>query len=142
VASARVLLLEDTPERVDAVREALAAQGAVVEVEVVATVPELRARLAAGPPPDLLSLDHDLGAPSVGDDGCRDPGTGVDAVMLVRELDPPHPVLVHTSDPHAAERMQALLKDAGRATDWLPLGRTAEACEPWVEAVVERLGGG
>ena len=61
----------------------------------------------------LVSLDHDLGLPGERGGSPFDPGTGMDVVKILERREASFPVIVHSSNPVAAERMMFGLVDAG-----------------------------
>jgi len=127
-----VLLLDDDSRRLEAAAHALAAAGLPFTIEAVRSVAELEARLAGGPAPWLVSLDHDLGAPQVvGVGQVEDPGTGLGAARALVSLGFEGPVLVHTSAEQAARAIGAQLEAGGIASERAAL----TDAEAWAEAV-------
>jgi hypothetical protein len=83
-----------------------------------------------------LSLDNDLYVPEF--DG--EEGEGWQLCEWLMEHGPAVPIITHTSNSHAAVKMQMMCEDAGRnfrrivpynSFDWI--------CESWIVAVMEAL---
>lgn len=96
-----------------------------------------------------LSLDHDLESPP----GAPDPGTGRDVVNFLADTQPKFPVVIHSTNLHAAIAMDVLLGEHGWSVSrispygdlewisevWLPTVRTAilaQADRPVTPAVI------
>lgn len=128
-----MLLLDDDPARLEAAANALAEAGLPFTIEPARSVAELEARLAGGgPPPWLVSLDHDLGAPRVVAVGqVADPGTGLGAARALVTLGFAGPVLVHTSAEPAAQAIGEQLEAGGLS--WRRAALTDAGA--WAEAV-------
>ena len=102
----RVLVLDDSPERLDAFAEIL--EGC--RFRLVSTSKAARIALLDEEPFDLVCLDHDLG-----EFGAVRPGNGMEvAQFIARDMRDKIPrwVLIHSSNVPAAERMESELYDA------------------------------
>ena len=103
----RVLVLDDSPERL----EAFAKSWAGCQLRRVSTSKDARIALLDEEPFDLVCLDHDLGESRDG----VDPGDGMEvAQFIARDMRGKIPrwVLVHSSNVPAAGRMFDVLDDA------------------------------
>ncbi|MCA9177127.1 MAG: hypothetical protein KDB14_21710 [Planctomycetales bacterium] len=122
-----VLMLEDDRDRIRRFEAVLSGvcepEQFVVHRTAVAFIAGLSQLSAV---PDLIALDHDL-FPDHPDD--PDPGDGRDVARHLAQLAPCSPVLIHSTNVHAAESMRMTLEDAGWKVDRIaPLG------EDWIEA--------
>lgn len=78
------------------------------------------------PKPGLIALDHDLFVDHPGD---PDPGDGRDVSNYLASIEPVAPVLIHSTNSHAADSMLYQLRDSGWNADRIsPLG------EDWIES--------
>ena len=64
----------------------------------------------------LISLDNDLDLKTGPDGKSIDPGSGCDVAEFLAGKPPTCPVVIHTTNSLAAERMQRALRDAGWKT--------------------------
>src|SRR5262249_20002299 len=79
-----------------------------------------------------LSLDHDLECPA----GEPDPGCGRDVADVVASLQPQFPIVIHSTNVHAALAMEALLEEQGWIVSRvLPYGDLAWVAEIWLPAI-------
>jgi CheY-like chemotaxis protein len=110
-----VLLLEDDPSRVRAMRAVLADLLPAVRVAVFDNAPEAAAFLRDHCAETILiSLDHDLGPTRRSDDGTPlDPGDGRDVVAHLVTCNPTCPVIVHSANYQMVPVMVEALRDAG-----------------------------
>ena len=100
----RVLVLDDSPERLEAFAHAL--EGC--RVKLVSTSKAARIALIDEEPFDLVCLDHDLGESMT-----VRPGDGMEvAQFIAHDMRDKIPwcVLVHSSNVPAAERMESVLE--------------------------------
>ncbi len=78
------------------------------------------------PKPQLIALDHDLFVDHPGD---PDPGDGRDVSSYLSTVVPIAPVLIHSTNSHAADSMLYQLRDSGWKADRIsPIG------EDWIES--------
>jgi hypothetical protein len=137
-----LLILEDNPDRIAAMRAQAAANlpGTAVEVfdEVAPFIEWAETHLSDV---SLISLDHDLDLISQPDGMLRDPGDGRQVARWLAGRAPVCPVIIHTTNVFAGESMRLALRDAGWvvvrvfpgpelswiAADWLPAAREALA---------------
>jgi hypothetical protein len=107
----RVVVLEDSQYRIDAIRRTL---GANCTLELFTTAPAFSAWLpSAADDLVLITLDHHLGPPSA--------GSGMDAARALAALPAPLcPVILHSSDAVGARAQQQALAAAGWHTERFP----------------------
>ncbi len=109
-----VLVLEDDPDRVAAMRQQMAARFPSYEVVLFDNAPDtiewLRVNLDRAA---LICLDHDLGPNRVRAGETFDPGTGREVVDYLATRRPSCPVIVHTTNHLAAPGMERELTEAG-----------------------------
>src|SRR5688572_18291660 len=102
-----ILILEDNDERVRQFRAAAAAVAPGVPVRIWRAAPEMIAELPGClPNASLLSLDHDLNPVSA---DAADPGCGYDVAILLEDLPPCCPVIIHTSNGERRTWMEGAL---------------------------------
>jgi hypothetical protein len=86
-----------------------------------------------------LSLDHDLECPL----GAPDPGCGRDVAEFVAGLHPRFPIVIHSTNSHAAIAMEALLQERGwTVSRVLPYGDLAWVAEIWLPSIRAAIVGG
>lgn len=102
-----MVMLEDSPGRVDAVRRSL--DGADLELLLFRTAWAFVDWLPQAEDVVLITLDHHLGPPSA--------GSGQHAADALAQVAPFAPVILHSSDSVGARNMQAVLDAAGWRTE-------------------------
>jgi DNA-binding NarL/FixJ family response regulator len=128
-----IAILEDNDERISAMQCYLADKFPFFEVrffraanEAVEWIREHASQIIC------LSLDHDLECPA----GAPDPGCGRDVAELVAGLQPQFPIVIHSTNVHAAIAMEALLQERGwTVSRVLPYGDLAWLAEIWLPAI-------
>lgn len=107
MTSPRVVVLEDSPDRVAAIQQIV---GDTYPLELFTRAPDLIAWLTDPGPVALVSLDFHLGP--------REAGNGFQAAQALAALPAPlAPVILHSSDPTGAQAQQELLDQAGYLTE-------------------------
>lgn len=129
-------ILDDAPARVAAMRAVMDDHPSVAVVDHLDAA-DFLAWLESATDVLFVSLDHDLGPSRVVDGDYRDPGIGMDVVQRMIELPPRFPVIVHSSNPIDAPRMEFLLADAG----WEVHRVTPYEAEAWIPAAWAALVG-
>ncbi len=130
-----IAVLEDDPRRVEAMKDALAADHPGLDAVFFDNAPDMIAWLSDHlPEVRLLSLDHDLGpGSSVGD--------GRDVVAFLAARSPACPVIVHTSNDLGRQPMLRELRKAGWAVDWVaPFSDLDWVPTAWLTLVGRSLG--
>ena len=137
-----IAILEDDPERVNAMRACLAE--AMLDVKVVVFDDAQRmivwlcrhlSRVA------LISLDHDLRLRNVAG-ATIDCGTGRQVADYLASMSPACPVVVHSSNPSCAPGMFFALRDAGwRCSQVRPYDDLAWVRQAWTPEVLRQLRG-
>lgn len=127
-----VAILDDKKNRRAEMRSCLLQSYPEISLELFDNAPDMIAWLARHiEEVDLASLAHDLGPSRLRDGMLFDPGTGRDVADFLVEMDRFFPVIVHTSNGAAGQRMVSVLEDA----TW-PCSRVEAADNPdWVNAV-------
>jgi len=128
-----IAVLEDNDERIGAMQRYLADKFPFFDVRFFRTayaaiewIPEHSSQIIC------LSLDHDLEAPA----GEPDPGSGRDVAEFVARLQPQFPIVIHSTNTHAAIAMEALLQERGwTVSRVLPYGDLAWLAEIWLPAI-------
>src|SRR5581483_7097955 len=64
----------------------------------------------------VIGLDHDIELKPGSNGPCVDPGTGLQVAEFLAQNEPTCPVIIHTTNSQAADRMQRVLKAAGWST--------------------------
>jgi CheY-like chemotaxis protein len=134
-----ILILEDNDDRIAAMQHCLADKFPFFELRFVRSADEAIAWLKGNLSHSIcISLDHDLERPE-DQPNAPDPGTGREVADHLAAQSPRCPVIVHSTNAHAAIGMEMVLQDAGwhvqrvlpygdlewvRAA-WLPLVRQA-----------------
>jgi hypothetical protein len=109
-----VLLLEDDPSRVAAMRAVLADLLPAAQIAVFDNAPDATAFLEGHCAETILiSLDHDLGPTRTRDGLPFDPGDGRDVVSLLATCTPTCPAIVHSANYQMVPVMIESLRDAG-----------------------------
>lgn len=143
----RIVILEDNIDRQQSMLAALADRLPSCKVELHSNVAAFLESLQRGGLFDveLISLDHDLEILVAPDGQRRDPGTGIEAVDWLSKQPALAPVVVHTTNTSAGDRMVEMLLRCGWNCDrvtpyggmdwieetWLPLVRkNIVACSP------------
>ena len=126
ISMKRLLILEDSPERVRRFRSAMAEAGNT-EVLIWDSAPEMIKNLPKHlHHTSLISLDHDLIPES---SSAVDPGCGIDVCAYLATLPPVCPVILHTANEEAAWAMLFKLSAAGWEADWV---RHEQVGELWI----------
>ncbi|HEX4145407.1 MAG TPA: cyclic-phosphate processing receiver domain-containing protein [Pirellulales bacterium] len=139
-----IALLDDEPDRIDAMRPLLAERCPGFEVVVFENSPDMLDWLGQHlGHVQLLLLDHDLGPNQFRNGASFDPGTGRDVADFLATRPPQCHVILHTTNFLAAPGMRRVLEDAGWTVshvvpygdlDWVP-----EAWNEEVERVMKEL---
>lgn len=109
-----LFVLENDPERVSAMQDALLSEMPSVKATYFDNAPDAVAWLSRNlNAVDLISLDHDLGPEATRDGQPFDPGSGRDIANYLKERTPRCPVILHTDNFFVRPTMQAAL-DAGK----------------------------
>ena len=91
----------------------------------------------------LISLDHDLELLPTDDGKLIDPGDGRDVAGYLAQQPPSCPVVIHTTNTHAGDTMQAMLDEAGWTTSRVvPYGDLEWIPQIWIRAVRNTIDGG
>ena len=105
----KILILEDSQERMKQFRERLVGHEVVIVEESRDCIVQLQNSTW-----DVLFLDHDLGGQTMVESG---PGTGYEVARWLEanpQRQPPH-IVVHSFNPDGADKMIACLPQAMRA---------------------------
>jgi len=106
-------ILDDKKNRRAEMEASLLQSGSDISVEHFDNAPDMIAWLARHiEEVDLVSLAHDLGPSRFRDGMLFDPGTGRDVTDFLLEMDRSFPVIVHTSNNTAGQRMVNMLEEA------------------------------
>lgn len=131
-----IAILEDNDDRIAAMDACLSRSFPTLECRFFRTAPEFIAWLPKGiSQARLISLDHDLEpAPDQGID--FDPGTGRDVSRTLLDFPSHCPVLIHSTNVHAAIAMEAELNAQGWSAERItPYGDLDWIMEAWLPAV-------
>ncbi len=121
-----ILILEDDEDRITAFQRTVREIGPNFDLVIWRTAPEMLAECAAYfANTALISLDHDLNAPSryIGD-----PGDGMDVARFLADFAPPCPVIIHSSNTDRAYSMHNEL----RFSQWV-VDRVGPLGGDWIE---------
>lgn len=116
-ASDLVVVLEDGPGRVEAIRRVLA--DGEFQVVVFTRAPDFAAWARQAESAYVISLDYHLGP--------REAGTGMDAARVLAALEPLCPVILHSSDTTGARGQEQVLRGAGWETVRAPFSEAGWA---------------
>jgi hypothetical protein len=136
-----ICILEDDARRREAMLRTLNDNCDDVAVAVVASAWEVIAFLKEHiRDVALICLDHDL-EPAAGADGTvLDPGTGRDVSAFLTSIAPFAPVLIHSSNEHAAVAMECELVECGWTVSRMaPYGDLSWIEERWIKKVKRLL---
>ena len=136
-----LFVLENDPERVSAMQDALLSEMPSVETTYIDNVPDAIMWLSKNlHTVDLISVDHDLGAEGTQDGQPFDPGSGRDIANYLAARTPKCPVIIHTDNFFVRPTMQAAL-DAGNwdHTYVAPGNGTAWVLRKWIPKVKTAL---
>ncbi len=123
-----ILILEDNEERIADFSRAVEKLGNGFEARIFRDVSGFAQEWeACAATVGLISLDHDLN-PIPG--AKRDPGTGLDAAVMLGDCLPACPVLVHSTN---TDRVYSMLNEL-RFSGWI-VDRVAPLSGPWIETV-------
>src|SRR5260221_120612 len=112
-----VVILEDDPSRVRAMRGVLAELLPGVEVLAFDNAPDAIDFLRVYCDRTILiSLDHDLGPSRVRDGAAFEPGDGRDVCAFLGECRPACPVIVHSANYQMVMVMVEMVRECGWAT--------------------------
>lgn len=132
-----ILILEDSPNRLALMREALDGLPAQLEIRHWHYVGRMQREAAQFlPRACLISLDFDLSYSAN-----QNPGNGMDAVNLLNQQKPVCPVIVHTALPNDGLKMALALRGGGWTVEQVILN-TQAAMVDWRAAVAELTGAG
>ncbi len=141
IETTTIAILDDEPDRVDAMLRSLSANCPEYETAVFDNAPDMIEWLAEHHDKAcLICLDHDLGPNRQREEKSFDPGTGRDVVDFLAGLPPTCRVVVHTTNQLAAPGMLQALEDRGWSVsrvspysdlDWIE--------EDWIEEVERSL---
>jgi len=136
-----VAILDDNKSRRSEMERSLVKAVPKASLELFDSAPDMIAWLARHiEGVDLVSLAHDLGPSRLRDGMLFDPGTGRDVTDFLVEMDRSFPVIVHTANSSAGQRMLTMLEHA----EW-PCIRVEPADDlgwvsaEWVPRVTELL---
>lgn len=121
-------ILDDAPARITAMRRVLLGHAGVAVIDRFDAA-DFLTWLDAANDVLFLSLDHDLGPSRVTGSERRDPGIGMDVVESLTKLPPRFPIIVHSSNPIDAPRMEFLLAHAG----WEVHRVMPHSAERWID---------
>ena len=125
-----IAILEDNAERIAAMRECLYDKFPFFEVRFFPAAWEANDWIASDLPRAIcFSLDHDL-EPLNDHPDTPDPGTGRDVANQLAQRAPHCPVIIHSTNTHAAQGMELVLNDAG----WIVQRITPYNDLEWVRA--------
>jgi hypothetical protein len=139
-----IAILEDDPDRTEAMKAALQRQLPDAEAIFFDNAPDMLSWL----PGNLarvcvLSLDHDLGPNRRRNGEIFDPGIGRDVVALLERTAPTCQVLIHSSNGPAADGMLYALQFAGWPTERVyPFGDLTWVDADWINRIVTCMTGG
>lgn len=136
-----IAILDDEPERIEAMVQALSRHLPDVATTTFDNAPEmidwLREHLNRC---GVICLDHDLGPNRIRGAGVFDPGTGRDVVDFLATRVPVCPVIIHTTNSLAAPGMEASLQESGwRCSRVVPYDDLTWVGEWWIEEVQKAL---
>ena len=128
-----VAILEDHPGRVAAMAVVLREVLPQFRMEFFASAPQMIAWLRGhSTDPVLISLDHDLDSVVPRALQPADPGEGRDVADYLSALPPVCPVIVHSSNTHAAAGIRRVLDQGGWPTASVaPINDLAWVQEDW-----------
>ena len=132
-----IAVLEDNAARRDSMRQCLADKFFTYEAKFFASpqpmVEYLRGHLNEA---ICISLDHDMELIEALDGGLLDPGTGEEVAEFRATRPPQCPVIIHSTNSNAAERMGASLRDAGWTVHRVvPYGDLEWIREAWLRTI-------
>lgn len=109
----RLLILEDNPQRMDAMKKKIHGDAVVVVVETV----EQAKKMLAEHKWDIVSLDHDLGGQEMLDSGL---GTGYEVALWLKEHPEHQPpeIWLHSLNPVGRKNMANQLPNADECPFW------------------------
>jgi CheY-like chemotaxis protein len=139
----KIAILEDNADRQAVMRRCLADRFYTFDAHFFADSGEMIRFLERHLPETLVvALDNDLDLIPAGDGRLTDPGSGVDVAAFLAARPPVCPVVIHTTNTHAAETMTATLHGAGwRTRRVIPFDDMAWIETDWVFAVRRSLVG-
>jgi hypothetical protein len=135
-----IFILEDNNERIVAMRACILARFPTLAIAVTQSTSEavnwLESNLLRA---IAISLDHDLERP-LDQPAVPDPGSGRDVADWLARHKPVCPIVIHSTNTHAALGMELCLQDAGwqveRITPYNDLEWVAAAWLPLVQRVI------
>jgi hypothetical protein len=136
-----IAILDDEPDRIQAMLPLVARQFPEHEVVVFENAPDMTTWLAGNlDRVCLLSLDHDLG-PNQNRDGIAfDPGVGRDVADFLANRPPRCHVILHTTNHLAAPGMKRVLEESGwTVSQIVPYGDLQWIGEAWIDEVRRQL---
>lgn len=137
-----IAILDDEPERIQAMRAWLSAHYASRPVVDFDNAPDMNDWFAANLTEcRLICLDHDLGPNRRRDGEIFDPGIGRDVANFLASQSPVCPVIIHTTNHIARPGMISTLQDAGWKVSYVsPYADLLWVQEVWADAVRAALG--
>jgi hypothetical protein len=136
----RFYILEDNADRCDEMHKCLSDRFWQYPVSFFRDAPSMIAALSENLSDALLiSLDHDLEMIDAGNHFV-DPGSGREVAQFIADHSPSCPVVIHTSNTHAALGMEMVLRDGGWQTVRVaPYFDTRWISEAWFPAVRQAI---
>ena len=136
-----ILILDDEPDRIAAMREVIERELDGAELICFDNAPDmirwLRTNSAAIA---LICLDHDLGPNRIRDGSVFDPGIGRDVADFLASGPPMCPIIIHSTNDLAVPGMIQVLEDSGWSCRSVsPYGNLDWVAEIWRDAILEVL---
>jgi CheY-like chemotaxis protein len=137
-----IVILDDEPERIRAMRECLSSRLPRYRVVTFDNAPDMIGWLKRHVEDAcLICLDHDPGPNRSRNGDVFDPGTGRDVAEYLATRRPICPVLIHTSNSLAAPGMAMVLDDSGWVHSRVyPYNDLEWVSADWVDEVGKALG--
>jgi CheY-like chemotaxis protein len=131
-----IAVLEDNEDRIVAMRSCLRDKFPFYELSFFLSAPEAIDWLKDHASSVIcLSLDHDL-EPALGAPAGTDPGTGREVADFLADRDAGFPIIVHSTNLHAAIGMEAVLEEVGWSVERVaPYGDLEWVTASWLPAI-------
>jgi hypothetical protein len=135
LSRAVIAILDDEPDRIEAMLPLVARQFPEHEVVVFENAPDMIAWLASNlGRVCLLSLDHDLRPNQVRGGAVFDPGVGRDVADFLANRPPRCHIILHTTNHLAAPGMARVLEESGwTVSQVVPYGDLQWVGEAWID---------